>query len=47
MGTVKPRISVVHKASLAAYKVPANVVTATDATCTDRYKKSRRAEPGS
>lgn len=44
--SVKSRIRVACKASLAAYKVPAKVVIATDAIYTARYKKSRQAEPG-
>jgi hypothetical protein len=44
--SVKSRIRVACKASLAAYKVPAKVVIATDEIYTARYKKSRQAEPG-
>lgn len=43
---VKSRIRVACKASLAAYKVPAKVVIATDAIYTARFKKSRQSEPG-
>ncbi|MGE3853028.1 MAG: class I adenylate-forming enzyme family protein [Planctomycetota bacterium] len=43
--SVKSRIRVACKASLAAYKVPAKVVIATDAIYTARYKKSRQAGP--
>lgn len=43
--SVKSRIRVACKASLAAYKVPAKVVIATDAIYTARYKKSRQATP--
>lgn len=46
LDSVKSRIRVACKASLAAYKVPAKVVIATDAIYTARYKKSRHAEPG-
>jgi acyl-CoA synthetase (AMP-forming)/AMP-acid ligase II len=44
--SVKSRIRLACKASLAAYKVPAKVVIATDAIYTARYKKSRQADPG-
>jgi acyl-coenzyme A synthetase/AMP-(fatty) acid ligase len=44
--SVKSRIRQACKARLAAFKVPAKVVIATDAIYTARYKKSRKAEPG-
>lgn len=44
--SVKSRIRQVCKARLAAFKVPAKVVIASDAIYTARYKKSRKAEPG-
>jgi hypothetical protein len=44
--SVKSRIRQACKARLAAFKVPAKVVIASDAIYTARYKKSRKTEPG-
>lgn len=44
--SVKTRIRMACKASLAAYKVPAKVVISQDALYTARHKKSRQAEAG-
>ncbi|NUZ08189.1 class I adenylate-forming enzyme family protein [Piscinibacter koreensis] len=43
---LKSRVRVACKERLAAYKVPARVVIADGALYTSRYKKTRRADPG-
>ena len=43
--SLKSRIRVACKASLAAYKVPSKVLIATDPIYTHRHKKNRRYEP--
>jgi len=46
LDSLKSRIRVACKASLAAYKVPSKVLIATDNIYTHRHKKNRRSEPG-